>query len=75
MRVLYLLILLLLLGATTVFALQNQDVVTLHYLDRSVSCPLSVLVASVYFGGMLTGWTVIGLVRRSLHRVSETPPR
>jgi uncharacterized membrane protein YciS (DUF1049 family) len=73
MRLLYLIILLLLLGATTVFALQNQELVTLRYLDRSVSSPLSLLVAIVYFVGMLTGWTVIGLVRRSLHRVSQRP--
>jgi putative membrane protein len=71
MRVVYMLILIVLLGATTVFALQNQAAVTLNYLDRSVSCPLSLLVAIVYFVGMLTGWTLIGVVRRSIHRISE----
>jgi putative membrane protein len=74
MRGLYLLILLVLLGATTVFALQNQEAVTLRYLDRSVSSPLSLLIGIVYFSGMLTGWTVIGVVRRSLHRISARPP-
>jgi putative membrane protein len=74
MRGLYLVILLVLLGATTIFALQNQGTVTLRYLDRSVSSPLSLLIAIVYFLGMLTGWTVVGVVRRSLHRISARPP-
>lgn len=71
MRMVYLLILLLLLGATAVFALQNQEAVTVRYLDRSVSCPLSLLIAIDYLVGMLTGWTLIGVVRRSIHRISE----
>jgi putative membrane protein len=73
MRGFYLVILLVLLGATTIFALQNQGTVTLHYLDRSVSSPLSLLIAIVYFLGMLTGWTVVGVVRRSLRRLSDRP--
>jgi lipopolysaccharide assembly protein A len=74
MRIFYLLILLVLLGATAVFALQNQEVVTLRYLDRSVSFPLSLLIAGVYLLGMLTGWTVIGVVRQSIRRISERVP-
>jgi lipopolysaccharide assembly protein A len=73
MRWLYLLILLVLIGATAVFALQNQEAVTLRYLDRSVTCPLSLLIGVVYFVGMLTGWTLIGVVRRSIHRISQRP--
>ena len=65
MRVFYFLILLVLLGATAIFALQNQGLVTLRYLNRSVDCPLSLLIAIDYFVGMLTGWTVVGLIRRS----------
>lgn len=73
MRVIYFLILMLLLGALGVFALQNQEVMTLKYLDRSVSCTAALLIAVVYLLGMVSGWTVIGLVRRSLQRVSERP--
>jgi uncharacterized integral membrane protein len=71
MRAVYSIILIVLLGAVTVFALQNQEVVTLRYLDRSVSSPLSVFLGGVYFLGMLTGWTFIGVVRRSVHRISQ----
>ena len=71
MRVIYTLILLVFLGATAVFALQNRETVTIQYLDRSVSCELSLLIGVVYLLGMLTGWTIVGLLRRSIHRVSE----
>ena len=75
MRVVYGLILLLLLGAVGVFAVQNRDIITLNYLDRSVTCPVSLLVIIVYLLGMVSGWTVLGIVRRSLRRVTEHPSR
>jgi lipopolysaccharide assembly protein A len=75
MRGFYFLLLVALLGAITIFGLQNQHEITLRYLDQSVTCELSLLIAIVYFLGMLTGWTFIGVVRRSLRRVSERPHR
>jgi putative membrane protein len=71
MRVIYTLILLVFLGATAIFALQNRAPVTIQYLDRSVSCELSLVIGVTYLLGMLTGWTIVGLLRRSIHRVSE----
>jgi len=71
MRVMYTLILLVFLGATAIFALQNRAPVTIQYLDRSVSCELSLVIGVTYLIGMLTGWTIVGLLRRSIHRVSE----
>jgi putative membrane protein len=71
MRVFYTLILLMFLGATAIFALQNREMVTIQYLDRNVSCELSLLIGIVYLLGMLTGWTIVGLLRRSIHRVSQ----
>jgi uncharacterized integral membrane protein len=47
MRFVYLLILLLALAAVVVFAMQNNETVTLRHLDRSITCPLPLLVASV----------------------------
>jgi len=73
MRVIYMLILLVLLGAIGIFALQNRETITLQYLDRSVACPLALLIAIVYLLGMVSGWTVVGFLRRSLRRVSEQP--
>jgi len=71
MRFFYFIILLTLLGAIGIFAWQNQETITLLYLDRSVACPLALLIGIVYGLGMLSGWTVVGFLRRSLRRVSE----
>ena len=66
MRVVYFLILLILLGAIGVFALQNRETITLQYLDRSIACPLALLIGIVYGLGMVSGWTVVGLMQRTL---------
>ena len=71
MRVFYFVVLLIVLGAIGVFALQNRETITILYLDRSVSCPLALLIGIVYLLGMISGWTVVGFVQRSLRRVSE----
>ncbi len=73
MRLISFLILLLVLLAVIVFAVQNNETVTLHYLGSSFSTSLMVLIAAVYLLGMVSGWTVIGFLRRSLRRVAETP--
>jgi uncharacterized membrane protein YciS (DUF1049 family) len=67
----YFLVLVLLVAAVSVFAWQNTEQVTLRYLDRSVTQPLSLLIAVFYFLGMLSGWTVVGFLRRSLKRVTD----
>ena len=74
MRIVYLLILVLVLAAVVVFAVQNGERVTLKYLDRDVSISLSVLIAVVYLLGMVSGWTVVGFLKRSLQRVTERRP-
>jgi putative membrane protein len=71
MRFVYFVLLLLALAAVVVFAMQNNETVTLRYLDRSITCALPLLVAVVYLLGMVSGWTVIGLLRRSLRQVTE----
>ena len=75
MRMIYFLILLFFLAAIGVFALQNQEAIILQYLGRSVSCPPSLLIAIVYVLGMVSGWTVVGLIQRSLRRVTEHAAR
>lgn len=73
MRLFYFLILLVILGAVGIFAVQNPTAVTLRYLDRSVTTTIPILTGCVYVLGMVTGWTVIGFVSRSLRRVAERP--
>jgi lipopolysaccharide assembly protein A len=68
-------ILLALLICVTLFVLQNRTDVTVKYLDRTLTTTVAMLVTAVYVLGMITGWTVLGFLRRSLHRVSQAPPR
>ena len=71
MRIVYFLILLILLAAVVVFAVQNNETVTLHFFYRSVSSSLPLLIAVVYLLGMISGWTVVGFLRRSVRRLTE----
>jgi len=70
MRGFYAVLLLVFLAAVGVFAYQNQEAVTLRYLDRSIDCPMALLIAASYVLGMLSGWTVVGLITRSWRRVT-----
>lgn len=74
MRFLYILILLIVTAAVALFAVQNDERVTLHYLDRSLPwpIPLSLLIGAVYLLGMVSGGTVAGFFRRTWRRVRET---
>jgi uncharacterized membrane protein YciS (DUF1049 family) len=71
MRAFCFLILLIILAAVVVFAVQNNEIITLYYLDRSVTSSVPILIGAVYLLGMLSGWTVIGFLKRSLQRVTE----
>jgi putative membrane protein len=73
MRVVYFLILLLVLGAIGIFAVQNHEIITLKYLNWSISCPFSLLVVMVYLLGMASGWTVLSIMRLSLRRATSHP--
>jgi putative membrane protein len=73
MRVVYSLTLLLALGAVGLFAVQNREILTLKYLNWSISCPLSLLMVIVYLLGMASGWTVLGIMRLSLRRATAHP--
>lgn len=71
MRLLYFLLLLIVAAAVAVFAVQNNEIVTLRYLDRSATTSLALLIAVVYLLGMVSGWTVVGFLKHSLKRVTE----
>ncbi len=73
MRVVYTVMLILFVGLIGIFALQNRDLITLQVLGRSVTSPGSVLILLVYLLGMVSGWTVVGLVRRSLRHMTARP--
>jgi putative membrane protein len=75
MKVIFFLILVAFVGAVIIFAAQNSEDIAVRCLDRNVTLPLSVLVAAAYVLGMLSGWTVVGLIKRSFQRLSEKPER
>jgi lipopolysaccharide assembly protein A len=71
MRVLYLLFLVIFAGAVALFAWQNQDSVTLVLFDWRVTASMAAILGVTYVLGMLSGWSVVGMVRRSFNRVAE----
>jgi lipopolysaccharide assembly protein A len=71
MRVFYFLLLVVMIAALAVFAVQNRDEVTLNYLDRSLKWPMAAVLGAVYVLGMLSGWTLVGMFRRSWQGIRE----
>ena len=75
MRFVYFLFLILFVGAVAVFAVQNQDAVPLRFdigvFQWAETVNLALLIGVVYLLGMLSGWTVVGLLRRSLRQVAH----
>jgi putative membrane protein len=70
-RFVYFLLLVVVVAVVAVFAVQNQEAVTIKYLDQEVSYSLALVVGAVYLLGMVSGWTVVGILKRSLQRVTE----
>jgi Na+/proline symporter len=73
MRLIYLLFLLAFTGAAAILAYENQQEVSLTFFNKGISTSVPILVGLTYVAGMLSGWTVVGIVRRSLHKVLEKP--
>jgi uncharacterized membrane protein YciS (DUF1049 family) len=71
MRWFYLLILLVIVAAVALFAVQNGGDVKLRFWDQELTTRLSFLVGAVYVLGMLSGWTVVGFLKRTVLRFTE----
>lgn len=71
MRFIYLLLLIAFIAAVAIFAYQNNVDTEIKYFDNSKTLPLPALIGGVYLVGMLTGWTVVGLLRRTFRRATE----
>ena len=48
------------------FAVENMQLVTMSFLGSSAQVPLALLVASIYLLGMITGSSLVALLRRSI---------
>lgn len=71
MRVVQAILLLVFLGALGIFAVQNTNTITVRFLEWGITAPLALVSVAVYLLGMLTGWTVVAFVSRSLRRVTQ----
>jgi uncharacterized integral membrane protein len=71
MRLLSALFLIVLLTALGVLAYQNNRETTIRVWDRQWDMSLPLLVLVVYVLGMLSGWSVLGMLRRSWRRATE----
>jgi uncharacterized integral membrane protein len=72
MRFLCFLFLLLFAGAVGAFAYENQQDITLKFLQWSWTVNVPLVIGAAYVLGMLSGWTVVGMLRRSIKRATET---
>jgi uncharacterized integral membrane protein len=70
-RFLQLLIFLAFLAVVGIFASQNTDVVTFHFLKWSVTGPVALLTILTYLVGMVSGWTVVSFAMRSVRRIGK----
>jgi len=71
MRTLSFLFLIVLLAVLGILAYENNRAVTVSVWQWSWEVPFPLLVAALYVLGMLTGWALIGALKRSWRRVSE----
>jgi hypothetical protein len=71
MRALCLLFLMVFAGAVAAFAYFNRGEVEVRFFDWSVPTSLAALAGAAYVLGMLSGWAVVGVLRRSIERVAE----
>ncbi len=72
MRTFYLVLLVLLVSVTALFALQNLRTITVSFLNWSVTLPIAVVVTGAYVLGMASGGSVLAFLRWTLHRAKKT---
>jgi uncharacterized integral membrane protein len=63
MRVLYIALIVLFTAVVVLFKFQNLQTATVSLFSASVTLPMSILVAGIYVLGMLTGSSLVALLR------------
>jgi lipopolysaccharide assembly protein A len=66
MRWVYLTIVVLVVAAILIFALQNLGVATMSFLGFSIRAPLAILAVIIYVLGAFTGGSLFALLRHSM---------
>ena len=73
MRFIQAVLLLAFLGAIGLFAIQNTAPITVDFARWRITGPVALMAIAAYVLGMLSGWTVVSYLSRSIRRVSERP--
>jgi uncharacterized integral membrane protein len=73
MRYVYVILIACLIALTLTFSLQNMGIVTISFLNTSATLPLAVLVILVFVSGMITGGSVLAIVRSWIRRAGRRP--
>jgi lipopolysaccharide assembly protein A len=75
MRYVYIALVVVFTAIVLLFMFQNLESATISFFTASITLPVSVLVLLTYVLGMLTGGSVLALVRAGVQRAQSTPPR
>jgi putative membrane protein len=75
MRYVYIALVVVFTGIVLLFMFQNLAAATVSLFTASITLPISVLVLLTYVLGMLTGGSVLALLRAGVKRAQSTPPR
>jgi uncharacterized integral membrane protein len=73
MRFIQAVLFLIFLGAVGLFAVQNMEAISVAFWTWKLTAPVALVIVAVYLLGMLSGWTVVAFITRSLRRVTEYP--
>jgi len=73
MRYVYLSLIILITLVVVAFSVQNLGTVTVGFLSSSLTLPLSILVFLVYVLGMLTGGSLVSLIRSLIKGATVEP--
>jgi lipopolysaccharide assembly protein A len=75
MRYVYIALVVVFTGIVLLFTLQNLEAATVSLFSASITLPISVLVLLTYVLGMLTGGSVLAVLRAGVQGAQSTPPR
>ncbi len=71
MRLLCLLFLLAVGAAAYILFRENDQLLTLTFFGRQFTAPVATMMGIAYVLGMLTGWSLLGLLRRSFAAATD----
>jgi uncharacterized integral membrane protein len=73
MRYLYMAVIVVLALIVVLFKVQNFDTATVTLLSLTFTMPVSILVFAVYAMGMVTGGSLLALIRRAVRGAKAQP--